>query len=253
MSSSKDQHQHHHHPHPSITIICHNQCYIYVEDYIESLKSHTNLTLLLYDDISQLNTLDDSNITICFYFIPELLKLKNLYILNTEQLSRDNYKTTVNSTRARHKLKYIDYSLENISYYNSRENLYYLPYQVNHQEIFNYSKANAVAVVGSMSNYRLDIYNKLSTCLVINNIQGWSKERDEKLFRHKILLNVHYDKTYNIFESFRCFRCLLNKILVVSETCSNQDLLEYKEFIIFANYDNLVEKTVEVFNNYDYY
>jgi hypothetical protein len=85
-----------------------------------------------------------------------------------------------------------------------------------------------------------------------NEIKGYDIERDNLLFRYKILLNIHYNETYNIFEQMRCNRCIFNKVIVITQKSINNDF-ELKEYIIESEYDNLVDTTINVINNYKYY
>ena len=177
----------------------------------------------------------------------DIIMNTNCYLLNTEQLSKDEWVQTL-----RHNpIKIIDYSLANIQcLLQYRKDLYYLPYMVNRNEIMNYEKIYDIACIGCWTDsYRLNITNQIPN---INIIEGYGKERDEKLFRHKILLNVHFNERFKIFEQMRCNRCIMNKMIVISEKSLDMDF-ELKKYIIECEYCDLVSTTKKVLENYEFY
>ena len=229
-----------------IFFYCQDTNYKYFEDYVQSITTHlkdskvilfnilnqkivlksilssdpNSIHVILQKETADLNTVTDTSI------------LDRVFIINTEQMSRASIRSSVNSVKSG--IRYIDYSPENIELYTNK-NILYLPYQVNYKEIHNFKKTEGVAVVGTSSDYRLEVFNKISNMKIpISGVTGWNATRDNVLFRHKILLNLHYSPTYNIFEIIRCFRCTLNKIIVISEHSNNSDLLEFKDYIIFV-------------------
>ncbi len=88
----------------------------------------------------------------------------------------------------------------------------------------------------------------------INNICGFNLEdRDIPLFQHKILLNIHFNENYKIYEEIRCTRCTLNNMIVITEESDNLSEYMYYDKIIEVKYDEIVDKTIEVLENYDDY
>lgn len=79
------------------------------------------------------------------------------------------------------------------------------------------------------------------------------KERDIKLFSYKIILNISYNNEYKIMESIRCNRCIYNKMIVISDNKEDMDSYSLKNYVIFVDYDKLVDKVIEVYNNYESY
>lgn len=174
-----------------------------------------------------------------------------LFYLNIEQLSRKKYLDYV----LKKNINLIDFSFENVNIlkkYNKK--CKYIPYQVNKDEIFNYDKIYDVAIIGKLNNRRKKIYNELKLMNInIINIIGWSKQRDDKLFRSKIILNIHYSEDYKIFEELRCNRCIFNKMIVLSEDSNNIDKFMFRDNIVVSNYDNIKYKTLEIINDYEKY
>ena len=183
-------------------------------------------------------------------------------VINTEQVSRNiimNNLKLINNYNS----KYItlgDYSYANIDLLKN-ENIksILLPYGINKEEICNFDKTIDISTISFKSkekclNRRNNIYSLLKNNFSnYKDIKGWGYKRDKILFRSKILINIHYSEDYTIFEEIRCNRCIYNKVIVISEYSYNWENFPLKEHMIFTDYDNIIDKTQEVLNNYAYY
>ena len=69
----------------------------------------------------------------------------------------------------------------------------------------------------------------------------------------KIVINVHRSDHEHTFEELRCLPALMCKCLVISEISPFNEAIPYNNLVIWVTYDNLVSKTKEVLNNYDFY
>jgi hypothetical protein len=242
-------------------IFCDKGRYIYFAEYINSINSYLNYNLVLYED-KYLNFILQKNnylkIIIFVQIIPEhinknLLNKKFYCVINTEQYTstNNNYLNCNNNI-------IIDYSNENILY--AKQNLEYkkyifFPYVPMQKEILNFTKIYDVCLVGTLNSRRQYIINQIRNLgIKINVISDlFGKERDDVLFKHKILVNIHSDIDYQIYESIRCDRCLFNKIIIISEKslfCKKNML---KKFIIFRKYENISKITLKILQKYDYY
>jgi hypothetical protein len=236
-------------------------------DYINSiiinyndivLISNFNKLLLI---INNINNKINNDIIIFMQSIPNIdisNIINNIYILNTEQLTREGELNRIQCYIANN-IKIIDYSKSNIYCLKSKNinnNILYIPYLVNYNEIYNYDKIYDIAYIGHFideRNYRMNIINSLNKSNIkTNEIKGFDIERDNLLFKYKILLNIHYNEEYNIFEQMRCNRCIFNKVIVITQKSIDIDF-ELKEYIIECEYNNLVATTISVINNYTYY
>ena len=236
-------------------------------DYINSiiinyndivLISNFNKLLLI---INNINNKINNDIIIFMQSIPNIdisNIINNIYILNTEQLTREGELNRIQCYIANN-IKIIDYSKSNIYCLKSKNinnNILYIPYLVNYNEIYNYDKIYDIAYIGHFideRNYRMNIINSLNKLNIkTNEIKGFDIERDNLLFKYKILLNIHYNEEYNIFEQMRCNRCIFNKVIVITQKSIDIDF-ELKEYIIECEYNNLVATTISVINNYTYY
>lgn len=223
----------------------------FVIDYLESIQVNYNNIEILDDYNILSNNVTNKDIIIFIqnlpYISPKIREMK-YYLLNIEQLSKEEW---VNKLTDMNNVKIIDYSLANIGCLSPhRFNIYYLPYMVNRKEIMNYEKIYDIASIGCWDDsYRLNITNQIAG---VNIIEGYGKERDDHLFKHKILLNVHFNKRFQIFEQIRCNRCIMNKMIVITEKSLDNNY-ELKKYIIECEYDDLVSTVKTVLENYDYY
>ena len=238
-------------------IICKKTEYNYMEDYILSFYKKLNAEIINFDNINEIPSINKIDIFIFIQTIPdELLQTinndnNNIYLLNTEQMSRLAYKDKMNTFPKN--IKILDYSKANLKYFNGYYTKF-LSYQINYDEIYNFPKTKDICIMSGESNYRRNIINELiNKSYTVDIISGWKKERDEKLFTYKILLNISYQEDYKIFESIRCDRCIFNKMIVISDKKEDMDLYYLKNYMIFEDYDKIADKAIEVLNNYDMY
>jgi hypothetical protein len=108
-----------------------------------------------------------------------------------------------------------------------------------------------VCVVGWMSARREEIVNQLVSKGVKVKVIGYNNtlfgdERDKVIRKSKILLNIHYSDEFFCFEQIRCFPFISVGHVVVSET--SHDVVDS---VIFADYDKLSDKVIEVLKNFD--
>jgi hypothetical protein len=250
----------------NIYIYCNNDNLIYFVDYINSILVNYNDIVLILDYnelkkiINNINNNETNNDKIIFIqCIPDLTDVSNIidqiYVFNTEQLSREELFNDMKNYNT-NGIKIIDYSKANINFFsllNIKNNILYIPYLVNNNEIFNHEKIYDIAHVGSESIYRNNIINNLQNSNIqINKIEGYYSDRDDLLFKYKILINIHYNENYKVFEQLRCNRCIFNKIIVITEKSIDIDY-ELKDYIIECEYDKLVETAIDVINNYTFY
>jgi hypothetical protein len=93
--------------------------------------------------------------------------------------------------------------------------------------------------------------NKLDN--YINRYDCYNTELLDLLIDTKILINIHQSDYENTFEEIRVLPALMNKVLVISEISPLNEIVPYNPLIIWATYDNIIEKTKEVLQNYEEY
>ena len=99
-----------------------------------------------------------------------------------------------------------------------------------------------VGFCGALSPKREEIFNELRKnyikLKVLDRVFG--EERDKELAKCKILINIHYDDDYKIFESARCDAWLSIGVPIISENSLDND-----PRCINVNYNELVSKVKE--------
>lgn len=176
--------------------------------------------------------------------------LINCFLVNTEQMTRIDKNNLILSYP--NEITIIDYSSVNYEILKPYKNTIYLPYQINYNEIYYFEKIKQICMIGLMSSRRIQIFNKIKQFDNIDIIKGWGVVRDNQLFKYKILVNIHFNFDYNVFEQLRCNRCIFNKIIVITEK-SYVENYELKDYIIECEYNQIVNKVLEVSKNYDFY
>ncbi len=99
----------------------------------------------------------------------------------------------------------------------------------------------------------LENLNKSS--LKHNNINNcFDKSKLQELYQNtKVLINIHQTPHHDTFEELRCLPALQNGVIVVSENSPLSHLVLYNELIIWTDYENIINKTKEVLENYEKY
>lgn len=232
----------------------------YAIEYCESIcKKINNCVLIIYPDEFN-ESLHNNNDIYIFFGLHctkyPIINKKNVYYVNLEQLTRkEMLKIVLNEKQ----LNLCDYSLGNISILQKHNiNSIYLPYQVNYSEIFNYEKIYNFSVCCSWNPRINSVFDAISLkykdCFSIGKPRLWGKERDNILFKTKVLANVHHREFhYNVLEEIRITRCILNKVIVVSEYSVEWEKYPLSKYVIFVDYKNMIEKIFEVLENYDDY
>jgi hypothetical protein len=242
-------------------VICKRNEYNYMEDYLLSFYKHINSEIIIFDDIKEIPEINKIDNYIFIQTIPDAIlntidsQNSNIYLINTEQMSRTYYRNKINTYPKN--IKMLDYAKANMKYYDGYY-VKFLSYQLNYDEIYNLPKTKDICIITGLSEYRRHIVDSIiNKGYTVDVISGWKKERDEKLFTYKILLNITYDNNidnnYNIFESIRCDRCIFNRMIVISDKKEDMDLYYLKDYMIFEDYDKVPDKAIEVLNNYDKY
>ncbi len=184
--------------------------------------------------------------------------VSNCYLINMEQISRKEIKDLL--IMYGKKIKIIDYSYSNIFFGKKfftkikiKNNIFYLPYQINFKEIKNFDKIFDIVIIGKVSPRRQFVFDQISKFFKIDWLVGFGDLRDEKLFKYKILINIHYNQNYNIFEQIRCNRCIYNKMIIISENSILDKKFCLQKHIISCDYNDIIDWVKKVYLNYSYY
>lgn len=251
-----------------IIFICDRKIISFFEDYINTFHNIFDVDIYLFLDKNNikayLDTFDQPHIPLFIFmqFIPNNIceniqyyiehKYK-LCIFNTEQLSRKNYNHIIHSYHP--SIYRIDYSEVNLFIVANELKKIYLPYQVHYNEIFNYPKTKDVCMIYPHNSIRRNkiIEELKSKNINVDIISGFLDSRDRELFQYKVLINVHFDEDYQIFEEMRCNRCIMNRMIIISEKSLYDDIHLLRRHFLVVNYKEIVDKVIDVLVNYDLY
>jgi len=239
----------------TIYIIGQKKEYRYFEDYVDGiinkLKKLKIPTVLYKDSKISDDYFEDKKDSI-FIFLhnidyvdmtAETKKkiIKKSYIINTEQLTRRSELKKM-ADYVDEGFKIIDYSLGNIEILDelniSKDMYFYIPYQVNYDEINpKIKKTEDICTIQPIgySRHRKYMYYSIQSFNIfdVKPIVGFGKHRDEQLLQFKYLINIHFDKSYSTYESIRCDRLIMNKIVILSEKSIESSIPEdIKRFIV---------------------
>ena len=254
---------------PKIYLVSHNDAYKAFEDYCQGLLlTLPNVSIIVFCDESEIPVTDDRYFFLS-YIPPKFYKRylsgkhSQLHLINTEQSTRPVW-TLMLQHYSNHKIKIYDYDFYQAKTRaeQTKEQICYLPYQISDKEdhyLTNLVKESPkyynVAICSvNASKRRANIFRLLQQQgIKVIDVSGWKESRDLLIAQSQILLNIHYDNDYQIFEHFRCDRWILTGMLTVSEKSLSDDLLDFKDLLIIENYDRLIEKIIEIVANYKHY
>lgn len=97
---------------------------------------------------------------------------------------------------------------------------------------------------GSMSPRRKVILDKLATSFTVLTSTSWGDKRDMELAQCRVLVNIHFDTDYMIFESARCEPWLAIGVPVISELSIDND-----DRCILTSYDGFFDTVTSYFHN----
>lgn len=183
-------------------------------------------------------------------------------LFNTEQLTRVDLKLNVrknfnlNVFQNPLIVEIWDYSLKNIEILaqNNITNCRHVLFKIwpaYRDKILSYNPDHKydqdVAFCGGMNSRRRKITDALADYgISVDMIENcFGDERNIRIARSRMLLNVHFNNDYKIFEQLRCFAWLDTGKIVVSENSLDND-----PRCLNSNYESLVSVVVETLGNF---
>ena len=87
----------------------------------------------------------------------------------------------------------------------------------------------------------------------IQNIKNcFHRDELQKLYwRTKVMINIHQTDHHHTFEELRVLPALLCGVIVVCERSPLWESVPYNKFVIWCDYDEIIEKSREVLENYE--
>jgi hypothetical protein len=239
-------------------LVCNRKTLAYSQDYCDALCAYFGWTYQFYDDEDQVSTADFNFSKHKYIFrlvIPPVIlinllchfksNVKKIGVINTEQLRPGGSGGDQGGLWYDLIELYANYGFKIYTYdlYQAKSLKFpvtYLPYPPIQTELDNLKrliettpKLYDVAFCTNNSPHRREIWDKLvAKGLKLIDATGWGLERDMKIAQARVLINVHYDDSYKIFEHVRCDRWILCGHLVVSELSLSDSLLDHKDLFI---------------------
>uniref|UniRef100_A0A6C0B134 Glycosyltransferase 2-like domain-containing protein n=1 Tax=viral metagenome TaxID=1070528 RepID=A0A6C0B134_9ZZZZ len=190
----------------------------YFKEYINSFSGSDEV--VLYD--SNTPKFTENIYYLCVRRVPfELLPAEcKIGFLNTEQLCIPS-KLAEYNTYLRDDVEVFDYSQANITDKGT-----YLPYNEVASEteflktcIVPDKKFN-IAVIGTPTPYRMKIIQEIQAAgYTVDFINEFDEPRDKRVGQCSVLLNLHADKEYTIYESVRCERWRFAGMPIITMPC----------------------------------
>lgn len=118
------------------------------------------------------------------------------------------------------------------------------PYLEKLQRFITSTKLYDIGFNGSMSARRKTILDQLATSFTVFISTSWGDTRDLELSQCRVLVNIHFDTDYMVFESARCEPWLSVGIPVISELSIDND-----ERCILTTYDGFLKTVTAYFQN----
>jgi len=251
--------------------------YIYISELLKKILNNNNNIVkniyLLDENFKYINIDNSNNIIIrinyehtlvkkggrsCSYETPEgIIKDKN----NNNYLVRINEYNELNNSNI-----IIDYSIPNI--YNVKNSNIFNEFSEKHTYIypsiieniyFNKENRNIISLTTFINieepRRKTLLENIKKTNINHININNcFTKDGLNFLYKNtKILINIHQTDHHDTFEELRVLPALQCGVIIISEYSPLSELVPYNDYIIWCSYDDIIKKTIDVINKYDYY
>ena len=172
-------------------------------------------------------------------------------VYNTEQITIPRILTKILKLAAVEPLEFWDYSLANIKILEKHGiKAKYMPLQTTGpylkklKDFTEHTKIYDIGFNGTISPRRKTILDKLATSFSVFTSTSWGDQRDMELAKCRVLVNIHYDTKYMIFESARCEPWLAAGVPVISELSIDND-----DRCILTTYDGFFDTVSAYFEN----
>jgi hypothetical protein len=118
-------------------------------------------------------------------------------------------------------------------------------------------KTNTITMFSENASNRRSKFVNDSKAKGLNqlNVTGvFSKESLKQVYQKtKIMVNLHQTDHHHTFEELRVLPALCNGVIIVSEDVPLKEHIPYGDFIVWSSYKDLVDTTLDVQNNYEYF
>jgi len=239
----------------------------YNKNKLHNIEEHNNieehLNKLIKNEKSDLNIKDYDKI---FYtgdieILNLLLKVndsfpKKIYYINIEQMSHPSYYKMFRYINGLKNI--IDYSEENIPYFNNiYDKIYLIPPYFNFK---NNIKKN-IKFIDLLSIVNNEYREKEISKIKITNKQHirllkncFNDVRDDYFSKTKIYINLHCSSEHNTMEMIRLSNLIMHKVIVLTQPSVCTNLIFLKKYLFICNTpDEFTSKIQNILKNYDLY
>jgi hypothetical protein len=240
-----------------VVFIGESTTYFYFQDYVESLvgaaKEMGLLCSVKVGNLSEfsIHNIQPGRIHVFLQRIPpEVLSTASLYpwvaVLNTEQMTRPEWKHAMKQIHDRG-IIVLDYSVENVSVSGLSQH-YFVPLQDFQGPPPKPKSRGACMVHAHGFPNRSSVFSSLPHA---TNILGFGKPRDDILFQHKVLVNVHATEDYNIHEHIRTDRCVYQEMIVVTEASIDTERLPLRPYMVVEERSKIPARVDSILQDYE--
>ena len=259
-----------------IYLLIPNSIYIFIKEYLDIFILNYGFKYIMFDahkgeeyNIEQTEYYSKDAIyiyvscKICSSSITN--KDNNIGLLNTESYDRhiNQYgQRSIIKLVKNNKISFLlEYSEENIIRLKEHEEfrnipIYFCPATILNTELFNYEKTLQITSLNCNKYFerRYKIIEQLANKNIdITNLNVFSESRDNVLMRSRVFVNIHSYDDYDILEQTKINRLIYNKVIIVSENGAKIKDTYIQKYIIHCDYNDLVDKAIDVINNYEKY
>lgn len=189
--------------------------------------------------------------------------INNKIFGNVKNLNGDNYLVRIDRFEHLNNLDLIiEYSNSNFFNISSSkkfdsflEKIVVISPSIYPKSLYRQNKKNTISIFSENNSNRRDIFLRNISNQKINhtNINNcFNFECLKKLYDDtKILINVHQTDHHHTLEELRVLPALYRGVIVISENVPLMEQIPYHEYIIWSDYNSIIEKIIEVQNNYE--
>jgi hypothetical protein len=228
-----------------IVLICKDHDWLFFQDYFTSVASY----LPIEKRITTFQPSQDYLFLFVLCIPPEVLEYRHVsfFYLNTEQLTKEKWRIQVKS--------YLDANIHVIDYDEAQSKMFDSPYHL-YLPVLPLPMEHFISPVKQFdvgicairaSKRRFNMFQALRQRNIrVIDINQWGDERDRTIGQCRILLNIHYDEDYQVFEHLRCDRWLFSGHCIVSETSQSDDTMDLSPLVYFTSYEKMVDTVLDI-------
>lgn len=238
---------------------------VFIELYNDSIKLCSTIEETLNKLIKLNNNdlhLDINNYDKIFYsgnieILNELLKQYSdkIYYINIEQMSHPSYYKMIRQIIGLKNI--IDYSEENLPYFQNTYNTYLLPpyFKFNKDVKKSIKCIDLLSIVNNSYREKFISKIKITAKQKIRLLKNcFDYVRDDYYSKTKIYINLHCSSEHNTMEMIRLVNLIMNKVIILTQPSICTNLIFLKKYLFVCNdADEFTLKIQDILNNYDLY